>query len=137
MKKETPHTFTDTVDSEQNFYFCVASCVLRNRSLSCYTNITVALPLNILPFDTTELLLMNVHGISLIMWLLRLNSFEERIFSWARYWINSYFHFAELCALTFSPRVSGSRDYMFSTFPRFNIEIYIFEIWSQKKIFFP
>ena len=51
---EKLQTFTDFIDSEQNFHFFLASGVLRNRLLSCCAKITVTLLLYILMFNTID-----------------------------------------------------------------------------------
>ena len=51
---EKLQTFTDFIDREQNFHFFLASCVLRNRLLSCCAKITVTLLLYILMFNTID-----------------------------------------------------------------------------------
>ena len=51
---EKLQTFTDFIDSEQNFHFFLASCVLRNRLLSCCAKITVTLLLYILMFKAID-----------------------------------------------------------------------------------
>ena len=51
---EKLQTFTDFIDREQNFHFFLASCVLRNRLLSCCAKITVTLLLYILMFNMID-----------------------------------------------------------------------------------
>ena len=51
---EKLQTFTDFIDSEQNFHFFLASGILRNRLLSCCAKITVTLLLYILMFKAID-----------------------------------------------------------------------------------